>query len=233
MSDSIGRAWKLVILVAAGLATFSFFQPFYTVRVADVTVPVSAYRIVFGFTDLAQLGLELRASSAEDAAPRLLTALNGAIGQETLDNPNRPVQASRIPAYYLSAVALFIVGVVACARRRLGLLGSLFTLAAGLCAAWGVTRHALMARHPLNSVEALTHSGAPLWLGVAGALAVLAGVGALVWADPGGFRARRTISALVHRGDGPVDLEMPSDAHGAAIPKATLKAPPRGPQRPG
>ncbi|MEO7731230.1 MAG: hypothetical protein ABIY55_09680 [Kofleriaceae bacterium] len=222
MTDSIGRAWKLVILVAAGLATYSFFQPFYTVRVGDAVIPVSAYRIVVGFTEVAQLDPDLRAPA--DPA-RLLADFNDAIRQETSDNPNVAPQASRIPAYYLSALTLLVVGGVACARRRLGLIGSLFTLGAGLCATWGCTRHALIARHATHAGEVYTLSAAPLWLGAAGLLALLAGVGAFVWADPGGFRARRTISALVVRGEGPVALEMPSGARDAAIPTATLKAP--------
>jgi hypothetical protein len=230
MADSIGRSWKLVILVAAGLATFSFFQPFYTVRVAGVTVPVTAYRIVFGFSDVTQLDPDLRATSAADAE-RMLALFNDAIRHESLDDPNRPTQTSRIPAYYVSAIALILVGLVACARRRLGLLGSLVTLGAGLCATWGCTRHALMARHATHAGDVLTHSGAPLWLGMAGFLALLAGVGAFVWADPGGFRAPRTISALLVRGEGAVPLAMPSADRNAAIPTATLK-PPRSKPRP-
>ena len=229
MADSIGRSWKLVILVAAGCAVFSFFQPFYTARVAGVTVSVTAYRIVLGFTDVTQLDPSLRATSSAEAA-RALAMFNDAIRHEVVDDPNRPTQASRIPAYYLSAIALLIVGVIACARRRLGLLGSLATLAAGLCATWGCTRHALMARHATHAGDVFTHTGAPLWLGIAGFLALLAGVGAFVWADPGGFRAPRTISALLARGEPAVALAMPSADRNAAIPTATLK-PPRGKPR--
>jgi hypothetical protein len=223
MRDHLGRAWKLVIVVAAGLATGSFFAPFIALRHAPAMVPVSAYRIVIGFDDLGQVDPALR-DLPERARDKLLASWNDAIQHEPLAVEGKPPPENRIPYYYLSAVLLLAVAAVALARRQLGFWGALFTFGSGLYATWGWTRELVIERRISGAANLSPHIawGATL-LATAGALALVAGIGALLWPDPGGFRARRKIAAVLRRGEGPIAIDMPTAEQDAKVPTATLR----------
>jgi hypothetical protein len=98
------------------------------------------------------------------------------------------------------------------------------TVSGGLCAAWGWTRELLIERRIVSAADLPPHIawGATL-LAVAGAIALVAGIGARLWADPGGFRARRKISALLQRGEGRIAIDMPTAEQNTAVPTATLR----------
>ncbi|HEU4730507.1 MAG TPA: hypothetical protein VFT22_21560 [Kofleriaceae bacterium] len=226
MRDHVSRSWKLVIAVAAGLATCSFFEPFYDMGFQGSRVSVSAYRILFGFDEVGQVDPALRALPAH-AQRTLLADLNQAIRHD-LAGP-RP---NLLPFHYLSALLMLLIAAVALVRRQLGLFGALFAIAAGLCAIGGWIRMLVLERQTacLDDVFAHPAGGAAL-LAVAGALALIAGVGAGLWGDPGGLRARRVIVALLP-GGASIALELPTRDQDVRVPTATLR---RGaaPRRPG
>jgi hypothetical protein len=88
----------------------------------------------------------------------------------------------------------------------------------------GWTREVLLIRHSFSEgSSSVALSSAATLLVIAGAIGLVAGVGSLVWADPGGFRAPGKISVQVRRGEAPIGLDMPTDQQSAAIPTATLR----------
>jgi hypothetical protein len=204
------------------VATFSFFEPFIAISYNGTIVPVSAYRVTVGFDDVGQVDPALR-DLPERARNAMLASLNNAIQHET-GAPNPRQQSDRIQYYYLSAVLLFAVAAVAIARRQLGMFGGLFTVGAGLCAICGWTRTLLIERRMAQEGGPFVHAaGGATLLAVAGAIALVAGIGALLWMDPGGGRARGKILAVVQRGEGPIEIDMPTREQNAAIPTATLR----------
>lgn len=224
MRDWLGRGWKLVVVVAAGLASLSFFAPFITLR-HDPMIPVSPYRIVIGFEDIRQIDPAL-SGLPEKARIEILETLNFSIQHEPFAIQGKKPPANHIPYYYLSALLLLAVAAVALARRQLGFLGALFTVGGGLGATLGWTRELVLERRLLSEADMSMHiAGGAALLAVAGGLALIAGIGGLVWPDPGGFRARRKIAALVQRGEGPVAIDMPTAEQNAMVPSATLRRP--------
>jgi hypothetical protein len=226
MAERLGRIWKLIVVVAAGVSALSFVLPYLRVDHDPADVPVSAYRILIGFDDVAQIDPALRRLPAREQA-EVLDAWNATVRTELkiLGQTDIRPQASRVPYFYAGAALLLIVAAIAIARRELGFFASLATMAGGLIGVWGWTRELLRLRHILPGDFATTalSSGAHL-SAVAGAIALVAGVGALIWPDPGGFRAPRKISVQLQRGEGPVAIDMPTVGRGAAIPTATLRS---------
>jgi hypothetical protein len=225
MGARFGRAWKLVVVVAAGLATFSFFTPFVEISHEHLTVPVSAYRIVAGFDEVGQIDPALRKLPPR-ARHEQLETWNYAIQHEPYVVLGQRPRASHVPYYYLSAALLLVVSAIAIARRQLSLLAALYAVAGGLGATGSWLHELSIGRLMSSPVELAAHItwGATL-LAIAGAIALVAGIGALLWVDPGGFRAARKITALVEHGEGPVAIDMPTSEQDATIPTATLRAP--------
>jgi hypothetical protein len=62
-------------------------------------------------------------------------------------------------------------------------------------------------------------------LAVAGALGLLAGIGSMMWPDPGGFRAPRTIAVQLEGEADEVLLPLPTGRRAGRVPKATLRPP--------
>lgn len=218
--------WKLLVMVAAGLGTLSFFMPFLECEYGDARVPASPYRILIGLNDVAQIDPALRSLPEADRA-RLLEAWNATVRREvTMSIIQTPTgqQASRIPYFYLATASLLVIAAIAVARRELGFLATFGTVGAGLGGIWGWTRELLLIRHSFSGSNPLValSSGATLFV-IASAIALTAGIGSLVWADPGGFRARRKILVQLQRGDAPVEIDMPTDEQSAAMPTATLR----------
>lgn len=185
-----------MVLVAAGLVILGFFEPFVEAPTRPHPIQMSPYRILVGYDDIGQLDPSLRALP-DDARAQRLDYLNRSFDEEPIiDNKfTGRGQPSRIPHCFLTGLLLLAIAVVALWRRQLGLVGSLFTIAGGLGATYGWTRELVLERHTLHAGGLPSHLvwGAA-FLVAAGALALLAGVGALLWSDPGGFLPRRTIS---------------------------------------
>lgn len=228
MEERFGRTWKLFVMVAAGLGTLSFFLPFLECELGDARVPASPYRILIGVDDVAQIDPALR-RLPEAERVRLLAAWNATVRHEVkLSVAGAPAgeQASRIPYFYGAIASLLFIAGIAIARRQLGFLAGFATVSAGLCGTWGWTREVLLIRRsfPGGNAPIALSSGATLF-GIAGVIALAAGIASLVWADPGGFRARRKVLVQLHRGEAPVPvaIDMPTDAQNAAMPTATLR----------
>ena len=226
MVERFGRTWKLFVMVAAGLGTLSFFMPFLECEIGGARIPASPYRILIGASDIAQIDPALGSLPGADRA-RLLEAFNATVRRETTMGIVASVtgqQASRIPYFYLSTAALLVIAAMAAARRELGFLSGFGTVGAGLGGVWGWTRELLLIRHsfPGEYLPIALSSGATLFVS-ASAIALLAGIASLVWADPGGFRARRKILVQLQRGDDPIAVDMPTEEQSAAIPTATLR----------
>jgi hypothetical protein len=48
MAERLGRMWKLLVMIAAGLGTLSFFAPFLECECGDARLPASPFRILVG-----------------------------------------------------------------------------------------------------------------------------------------------------------------------------------------
>src|SRR4029453_8854252 len=119
-------------------------------------------------------------------------------------------QSSRVPYFYLGTALLLVIAATALARRELGFFASLATVACGLVGVGGWTRELLLLRHSFAGGHAtIALASGPHLLAVGGVRAVAAGGGALIWPDPGGFRARGKISVQLQRGEAAVALDMP------------------------
>jgi hypothetical protein len=222
MRTWVARSWKLFVAAAAVLGAVSFFEPFFAVGSGDISIPVSAFRVMAGFDDAAQL-LPVMREAPEPQRSTLLARWNDMIQHEAVGPDLRP-QPSRIPYFYLSVATLLLVAAVALVRRELSFFAALATVGAGLCALWGWSREVLLLRHAAETAErVITLASGGTLLGVVGLIALVVGIGALLWPDPGGFWPPRTISVLVARGEAPVEIEMPTSAANAAVPTATLR----------
>jgi hypothetical protein len=178
-------------------------------------VKVSAYRIVFGFDDVAQLDPALRAEPARDRYLRL-TTFNDAIRHDITTPVGVIGTPSTVPVYYLAAILLLAVAGAAVALRQLEMVGAIVTIAGGLWALCGWTGALVHAQRALQAGSKVVYGGAGVsLLAAAGVIALAAGIGALIWGDPGGFRAPRTLSMRT-RG------EVPRSPGRIALPTARL-----------
>jgi hypothetical protein len=228
--EHVGRSWKLVVLVAAGLGVLAFFEPFIEIPIdlptAPRTMQLSAYRVLVGFDDIGQFDPALRQLPVRKQR-EALAELNDSLAQEIVTQGDLyRVHASRIPHCFLSVLLLLAVAAVALARRELGLLGSLFAIGGGLGATYAWSRVLSLARHTQAAGGVPSHL---LWGGAvmaaAGALGLLAGIGSMLWPDPGGFRSPRTITVQLEGDDDEVRLPIPTGRRAARMPKATLRSP--------
>lgn len=231
MAERFGRTWKLFVMVAAGLGALSFFLPFLECELGGARVPASPYRILTGVDDVAQIDPALRGLPDAERV-RILAAWNATVRHEVkLSVVGTPAgeQASRIPYFYGAVVSLLFIAGISIARRQLGFLAGFATVAAGLCGTWGWTREVLLIRRsfPEGNPPIALSSGATLF-GIASVIALAAGIASLVWADPGGFRARRKVLVQLRRGEAPVAIDMPTEEQSAAMPTATLRVRARG-----
>lgn len=216
----------MLVAVAAGLGMLAFFVPFLESRFAGREVGISPYRLVVGFDDVGVYDPALRAAPEAQRAA-WLAALNASLGRENVRVFVDEVgsQPSRVPYFFLAVAVLIVAAAHALARRQLGLLGALAAIGGGLGAIGGWSRQLLLERETVRiGAEVVSHlaPSAVVFL-IAGVVALIGGVGALCWPDPGGYRARRKIFARLVIGEGPVPIDMPSGEQDARVPRAELR----------
>ena len=171
------RAWKYLVLLGGIAGVAGFFLPFVAFESTDrmFTGSISAYRIVSGIDDVAQV--------IESSGP--LVATTNADVQAFVKTINDDLAEYRagLIGFFIPAVLLALLGALAGARRRMGRLAGLLAIVFGLANAgvW-VLFSSVHAEQPDKTVS--------LGLGLhmllaAGVLGVLAGIGALLLPDRG------------------------------------------------
>lgn len=190
---TVGRSWKLVLALATGLGVWAFFLPIHRHHVGDLAVEVSAYRILNGFEAATQVDPDAARLDAHDQE-RLLANVNELVQNEGRPDPHHIGEIkntpSWVPFYFLTVVGLALITLVVLIRRNLGPLTSAGALVLGLGAIGLVLRELVIDRHGVSELgaRASTTAYGGAVLAIAGALAMIAGIGGLLVADPGGFR---------------------------------------------
>jgi hypothetical protein len=192
MMATLGRSWKIVVLAATVLGAVGFFAPFRRYVLGEREIQVTPYRMLIGYSDVAQIAPELAARS-EEARAVLLERWNDLVRHETMVTwEGREFSVmNRVPLYFLSVIACGLAAAIAFARR-LGLFTGLLVVAGGLCALWGWSRELLLSRAASSAAgREVLHTGWGVNLALAcGLLALVAGIGSLLIQDPGKKRPR-------------------------------------------
>ncbi len=196
MRDTVGRSWKLLVLVAAGLGVWSFFLPIHRyTRDGASDLHVSAYRVARGYERAVDIDPSY-ASLERWQQDRIVRDTNETIQYVTHGGTSyvpRTQSRSLVPYYFTSIAILVLVALFVFVTRTLGTFTALTSLVMGLAALGAVLRELVVDRRVADVAERASSSvgSAAAVLAFAGALALIAGVGGLLVPDPGGFRAKR------------------------------------------
>jgi hypothetical protein len=176
-----------MVLLAAALGTYAFFQPFYSLAHEDRQI--SAYRNLVGY-EIDEIKPEELGVAADQldskVAKEQLRKLNAWVQSDHVarphyagDSPDR----SYVPYYFSSVALLICVVFYAFVERKLRSSAAVAVVIASLPALWGFSR-AWRGAAIIDRVDL----GPGAWmLGGTGVLALAIGIAALVREDPGGF----------------------------------------------
>ena len=172
------KAWKYLVLIGGIAGIAGFFLPFITFKSpdGDIEGSVSAYQIVRGIDavdELVDTAKPMTISSAE--AQRVVSTINTELER----------YRGALIAVYIPALALAVLGAIVGARRRMGRIAALLAIVVGLAnaAVWLLFYQVSTEQHDVTAAIGLgVHA-----LLLAGALAALAGLGALFAPDRGDF----------------------------------------------
>lgn len=170
------KAWKYLVLIGGIAGVAGFFLPFltFTSDRDNLSVSVSAYQIVSGIDAVDELiaGAKPMTDASAEARQAIATI-----------NTELERYRGALMAVFAPAVALALLGAINGARRRMGRVAGLLTIGLGLANAgiWLLFYQVAVAEPDLRAELGL---GLHLLL-IAGLLALLAGVGALLAPDRG------------------------------------------------
>jgi hypothetical protein len=170
------KAWKYLVLIGGIAGVAGFFLPCFTFTSDrdNVTVAVSAYQIVSGIDAVDEL--------LDGASPLALADPNA---RQTLATIDAELERYRTALMIVFAPAAFLalLGAINGARRKMGRIAGLLALVLGLANAgiW-LLFYSVAAEEP--DLRASLGVGLHLLL-AAGALGVLAGLGAIIAPDRG------------------------------------------------
>jgi hypothetical protein len=153
---------KVAVLLAGLIGALGFVQPFF--EYGDL--PVSAYRVLTGFT-AEELDL--------DAQPTSLRHINELIQTEEWVSAVTPNERHRspVPFYFLSAIVFIVVGGVSLIRGRFSGFAALFSLSGAMLAIGGWMRE-------LKRAPDIAPNGGDFLMGTGSTLLLMSGLVALV-----------------------------------------------------
>lgn len=165
------RIWRYVVLAGGIVGVLGFFAPFLELRAPDGTLTgASAFELARGDVDVSALLAQAQRLGliAADEAARVTKLLSQALA----------AYRTAMTACFVPAALLALVGLVAFARRKLGRLGGLLCVVAGV-AAIGVWIFFFQAPDPARPMTAQLGLGLYA-LALGGLLGLLGGLGALI-----------------------------------------------------
>jgi hypothetical protein len=187
------RAWKYLVLIGGIIGIAGFFLPFVEFHNAQTTIAgdtvqlkpiaISGYQVVRGIDDIHDL-IEATRPLTKQAEPEIQLVVAGF-------NAQLAEYRGLMIAFYVPALLLALLGALAGMRRQMGRLAGLCAIAfgAGNALVWLVFDQ-ISRELATKSAATGTTAKALMGLGlhallVAGVLAVMAGLGALLLPDRG------------------------------------------------